>query len=393
MDRIYIDATSTANTLHHTGIQRIVRSLVLYGAVRIEEWVPLVWDGHGYRAPTRFERRRLTDVFASGLHRKRALSRFLERFEKRWEVDFSQEGENALFLLPEIPSGSRLAFLDDLAATGARQMTMAAVCHDLFSWSHPEWTADSRREGFVEYLRFLALIERVICPSQSTASEWRRFQREEGVVGPDPEVLPWPVGGEVAEQTDDPGEMPMILCVGTLEARKNHGRLLQAAGEIWKKGLRFELVLAGRLRARGEREIPEKVAALAARGLPVRWEGEVDESRLEELYGRCWFTVFPSEGEGFGLPVAESLARGRPCICSGEGAMGEIADGGGCLTTDVSDPGAIARSLESLLTGHSRRKALALEAAGRVWPSWDDWMDKLAGTDPAVEDTESTPWI
>ena len=377
MDRIYFDATSTANTLHHTGIQRIVRSLVLFGAVRGEEWIPLVWSGSAYRAPTKFERQRLTDVFAKGLHRQPALSRFLERWEKKWVVDLFSETESTLFLIPEIPSPDRLEFLDDLAATGARQMPMAAVCHDLLSWSSPQWTPDSRREGFVEYLRFLALIERVICPSHTTANEWRRFQREEGVFGPEPEVLPWPVSGKATERREDAAANPVILCVGTLEPRKNHRRLLDAAEILWQKGVQFELILAGRLRARNEREIPERIETLAGNGHPVEWVGEVDEDTLENLYARSLFTVFPSEAEGYGLPVAESLVRGRPCLCSGAGAMGEIAEGGGCLTAAVDDPAALAAAMERLLTDESLRAALAGEAESRTWPSWTDWMDSL----------------
>ncbi|MBC2600449.1 glycosyltransferase family 4 protein [Puniceicoccus vermicola] len=381
MDKIYIDATATANTLHHTGIQRVVRSLILYGAVRMEEWIPVIWSGEGFRAPTRGERRRLIDVFSRGLHRKRGISRFLDRWEKKWEIDFLHEPEGTLLLIPEIPSGDRLRFLDDLAATGARQMEMAAVCHDLLSWSSPQWTPDSRREGFTDYLRFLGLVERVICPSQATASEWQRFQREEGVAGAEPEVLPWPPGGGRSHPARQ--ERPLeILCVGTLEARKNHAALLEAAELLWTEGVEFSLTLVGRRRAKNENEIPDRIAELRSKGRSVDWLGQVSDAELEELYAKAAFTVFPSLAEGYGLPVAESLVRGRPCVCSGEGAVGEIAAGGGCRTVRVEDPGQLSAGIRDLLTEPELRERLAREGLARSWPTWDEWMSQLAAEEP-----------
>ena len=392
MDRIFIDATATANTLHHTGIQRVVRSMILFGSVRGEEWIPVVWGGEGYRAPTRHERRRLFNVFAKGIHRKKWLSRIFERWEKKWEIDFLDETEDALFLIPEIPSGQRLDFLDDLASTGARQAQMVAICHDLLSWSSPQWTAPSRRKDFDRYLRFLGLIERVICPSTATAKEWKRFQAEEGIVGPEPEVLPWPIHGEPVAFPVDKGLNPLVLCVGTLEPRKNHSSLLDAAEILWSKGVEFELVLAGRVREKSERDIPERVEKLARAGRKVSWTGPVSDQMLEDLYQRSSFTVFPSLAEGYGLPIAESLARGRPCVCSDSGAMGEIATGGGCLTTDVATPDKLAKSMEKLLREKDLLEDLVEQAKARTWPDWEDWLNLLIGNSGGSLDCSATEW-
>ena len=43
------------------------------------------------------------------------------------------------------------------------------------------------------------------------------------------------------------------------------------------------------------------------------------------LYKRCLFTLFPAIYEGWGLPVAESLKHGKPCISSNTSSMVEIA--------------------------------------------------------------------
>jgi glycosyltransferase involved in cell wall biosynthesis len=50
----------------------------------------------------------------------------------------------------------------------------------------------------------------------------------------------------------------------------------------------------------------------------------VGERSLGWLYRHCLFTVFPSLYEGWGLPVAESLAFGKFCISSDRGALPEV---------------------------------------------------------------------
>lgn len=379
MGKIFVDATATARTLHHTGVQRIVREMLAGGAERPEEWYPVVWRRNRFRSPSPLERRRLESVFSPGLHRFRRIGGWADGLFPGRPIRISPMESEALFLVPEIPDPERVRALGELLARPGRRIRVVGVCHDVLSWSHPEWTPASRREGFTDFLRLLCRMDRVICPSEQTASEWLRFRRAERLKGPGPEVRPWPIPVSAPVSGPPDSGRPLVLCVGTLEARKNHVRLLEAAASLWADGLDFELLLVGRKRAAREDDVVKRVKALRAAGKPVRWLARTADSALDELYRRASFTVFPSLGEGFGLPVAESLARGRPCVCSGEGAVGEIAAGGGCRTVRVESVEDLAAGIAELLRNADLRNRLSREAGGRQWSSWPDWLEGLLG--------------
>jgi glycosyltransferase involved in cell wall biosynthesis len=64
----------------------------------------------------------------------------------------------------------------------------------------------------------------------------------------------------------------------------------------------------------------------------------------------------PSLHEGFGLPVAEAMARGVPVACSERGALAEVA-GGAAELFDPTEPAAVASSVRKLLSDPSLRQA------------------------------------
>ena len=119
-----------------------------------------------------------------------------------------------------------------------------------------------------------------------------------------------------------------VLTVGDVCDRKNQ-RLLC---DIWTRFARADetsilpLVCAGRL--------TREMAAVAARirsdpslAPLIRFETGLSDEELAWLYGNCRFTVFPSLAEGFGLPVAESLAYGKVCVASTAEAIPEAGQG------------------------------------------------------------------
>jgi len=101
---------------------------------------------------------------------------------------------------------------------------------------------------------------------------------------------------------------------------------------------------------------------------------------LLELYGQSDFTVYPSLEEGFGLPVAESLWHRRICLCSDDGALGEISRQGGCALVNSHDWRSIAAALDRLFHDDAWRDQLQQQVEQRSFRSWRTYATELLHT-------------
>lgn len=123
------------------------------------------------------------------------------------------------------------------------------------------------------------------------------------------------------------GVRRFVLCVGTIEPRKNHIYLYH----IWKKMLAEaegtdveipSLVCVGRVGWHVEEFQRYLKSSNNLDNKIVLLEGLTD-GQLADLYSSCLFTVFPSYYEGWGLPVSESLMHGKVCVTSNVTSMPE----------------------------------------------------------------------
>lgn len=157
-----------------------------------------------------------------------------------------------------------------------------------------------------------------------------------------------------------------LLYLGINKPHKNLVALLRAYAQLPAHAP--PLVIAG---AWDERYPEAKQAAimldLAAR---VRFLGPIVEADLPALYAAAAVFVFPSQYEGFGLPVLEAMACGTPVACSNVSSLPEVA-GNAALLFDPVAPKAIAEALEQLLDAPALRETLRLrglaQAARFTW--------------------------
>ena len=110
-----------------------------------------------------------------------------------------------------------------------------------------------------------------------------------------------------------------VLCVGSLEPRKNLARLLQAWQRVQHRVDGLSLVLAG---AKGGRVFGD--AGLTELGTAVHAVGYVSDELLPAVSAGAALFIYPSLYEGFGLPVLEAMACGVPVITSHATALPEV---------------------------------------------------------------------
>jgi len=163
-----------------------------------------------------------------------------------------------------------------------------------------------------------------------------------------------------------------VLYVGTLQPRKNLGRLLEAYAIVRKQAKRGEapcLVIAGRKGWLYE-HITLQVERLGLE-TEVIFPGYVPQDDLPALLSGARLFVFPSLYEGFGLPVLEAMACGTPVLCSNVSSLPEVA-GDAALLVDPLDVKSIAEAMHRLLQEEGLRAQLVERGYRQVRQfSWD----------------------
>jgi glycosyltransferase involved in cell wall biosynthesis len=235
----------------------------------------------------------------------------------------------------------------------------------------------------VKYLSVVKHTDRVAGISAAATEEFAGFVSAvsaQGLPGPSTISVPLPVDvpdATAKQESAAPKSLPSVLCVGSHEPRKNHGAVLFAAEALWREGLQFSLTFIGGGSLWYTRRFDKEIARLRALGHPVDVLRGIDDATLLRAYDDADFTVFPSLHEGYGLPVAESLALGVPVITSNYGSTAEIAADGGCLVIDPRDDDDLTDAMRLLLTDPAKLAELRAQIADRPSRTWDDFAAEL----------------
>jgi glycosyltransferase involved in cell wall biosynthesis len=176
----------------------------------------------------------------------------------------------------------------------------------------------------------ITMADQLVAISESTKRDIQKFCKEELL--PEPPITVAKLGDgfvdtTVSEDYAVPGLKPeqYILCVGTIEIRKNHILLYTAYKEALSQGKTMpKLVIVGGRGWYVEDVLYEFRHDPELKDL-VNIMHKVDDRQLAWLYQNCKFTVYPSVYEGWGLPIAESLAYGKFCVASQASSMPEVA--------------------------------------------------------------------
>jgi alpha-1,3-rhamnosyl/mannosyltransferase len=158
-----------------------------------------------------------------------------------------------------------------------------------------------------------------------------------------------------------------LLYFGSNKPHKNVPRLVEAFAKADVP--ECALVIAGQW----DERYPEAQQATERLGLQhvVRYIGPAPDADLPALYGGAELFVFPSEYEGFGLPVLEAMACGAAVVCGNRSSVPEVA-GDAALLCDPRDVNSLAGAIEQALTDRDLRSTLAQRSVRRAAQfSWE----------------------
>lgn len=260
------------------------------------------------------------------------------------------------------------------------QLRIVPVIHDVLPFTLAPQFSGHSTESLMNYCRRIVPISAlVLSVSKATQEDLRGWLVQNNITPPAMEVFRLGEDFEFAK-SEVPSEQAFveskvkgkdyILTVGTIEARKNHALLYYVYKLAKSRNIDLPLsVIVGRRGWKTEQiydfmtqdpEVKDKFVFLH----------DASDENLTWLYEHAKLSVQPSFCEGWGMPIAESVARGTPCICSDKTSMIEVAEG----YVKHFDPASADECLaliQEMLTPQSQKKWRA-KCAQFKQTTWDE---------------------
>ncbi|MBM5809990.1 MAG: glycosyltransferase family 4 protein [Cyanobacteria bacterium M_surface_9_m1_291] len=354
----------TSRFSRNTGIQRCLRATARALAEQGVHLAPLVWSPQAKA------------LALADLQARQHLAAWSGPPQEAWCHRMPPAG--SWLLVVELISGPHHPTQPWLRRLADRQgWRLAAVFHDAIPLAWGGHAAQHHRA----YMRGLADYDLVLATSATSRAALESFWQQHLHGSLRAQLHTLPLAAEMAgtprqrPESRPPSAPLKLLCVGSLEPRKNHRRLLQALA--WLEAhdaLRTSLQLVG---WPNDPDVVAMVQRAQQRGLPLAWDSEADDAALLRHYQACDLSVYPSLEEGFGLPVLESLWLGKPCVVGHAPALQEQAQGGGCVVVNTNSWQPLAEALHSLQRQPLQLQRLQAQLADRQLRSWAHYAHAL----------------
>ena len=215
-----------------------------------------------------------------------------------------------------------------------QQTKVAHFVHDLIPITYPAEVNKFTSQKFTDYMKLLLpLCAYILAVSNYTARDVKR-QLAKWKIKPKPTIKLFRSGSELSTLSAKVEERPkgirhndFILCVTAISPRKNHLLLIQTYELARQQGRKLpHLYLVGFINDSMVNMV-KLVNHSQYLDSSITFLGEVSEATLTWLYSNCQLTVYPSLYEGWGLPVAESLAHGKVTLSSNSTSLPETGEG------------------------------------------------------------------
>jgi glycosyltransferase involved in cell wall biosynthesis len=282
---------------------------------------------------------------------ERLFSGIREEFNSQWQVKVSVSPNPSRGLMPRLKNLKAVSFLHadihhivgdvHYLALGLPSEKLVLTIHDCAALERLNgWRREALRQlWFVQPMRRAAVVTTI---SKTSKDELRRWV---GSLADKVMVIPNCVRSEFRSDFKPFNhEFPVVLQVGT-GWNKNVVGVTRGL-----TGIRCRLEIVGELDSLQR-------AALDSTHVAYKELGRISDDELLAAYRRCDLVVFASLYEGFGLPILEAQAIGRPVVTSNLSSMPEVS-GGGAMLVDPSDSQAIHGAVTQLISDATLRADL-----------------------------------
>lgn len=275
---------------------------------------------------------------------------------------------------------------------------VAVVIYDLIPHSYPQFCVAALVDSFNKWVQqAVQRIDAVVAISETVADEFRHeLPKIAGQKYPAPAVSYFWLGSELDGeragtkpikpeiQRIGASAIPTYVYVSTIEPRKNHRYALEAFDLLWKRGVKANFVIVGRIGWKVQ-DFIDQVRGHAQFGKQLFMFNDVEDNELAHLYDNVRGLIFTSVTEGFGLPIVEGLQRGLPVFASDIPVFREIGQQG-VTFVDLDHPAALADALDA----HCAQGAPRLPAPVE-WLTWQESTEQLfSRIDACLAQREST---
>lgn len=258
--------------------------------------------------------------------------------------------------------------------------------HDMTAWLYPETMS---KQGL---LLFKTLIKKAMKNSERIITVSNNSKKDIKAIFPNSKIPIDIIYNGIDEKflTFDRNDMKLkeikdkykinfeyILCLGTLEPRKNINLLIDAYIDLKKnREFKSKLVLVGR-KGWKYNSILEKIKENNLED-EIIFTGFVDDDDLPYVYNGAKCFVFPSIYEGFGIPIIEAMSVGVPVIASNTSSIPEVVGENGMLFESNNKEDLKKNLLEFFELDENKIKTLKEKGLSRSREfKWNDEVKKM----------------
>lgn len=263
--------------------------------------------------------------------------------------------------------GLALGGLADILAAHTERLRLVALVHHPVAFEIGLYAARAKSLHHSERAS-LSAMQRVVCTSAWTSRALAEYDVPPSlirVVEPGTDSAPAARGSE--------GPNLNLLCVATVTARKGHAVLIDALERLRHRSWHLHCV-GSLVRDRNcVAALREQIDTLNLTER-VTLHGEVSDEALNDFYSQTDIFVLASNLEGYGMALAEALARGIPIVTTPAGAIPETVPDDVGLFVPAGDCSKLAVALDEIIGNKTTRRRFAEHAlaARSKLPSWED---------------------